>query len=120
MYDPLPEKTKGPVVGFKLSQEITGQDLESIRQSVGDIIEETGYVRLFVEFEGLPTPTMGTIETDVKFLLKNRHYFDRVVVIGDHRFLKWTLKLIDHLTTVELQWFPTSKRQEAWGWIQPQ
>lgn len=117
MYKQLEGRSQGPILGYRIGENITEEDFEAIAEEMEEVIDEHGSVRLYLEFDKYPRPELEMIDDDIKFWLKHRKHIDRYVVVGDGKLLEWSAELGDRLTSVDVKFFTPDESDEAWRWV---
>lgn len=116
MYEPLGRSGDG-VLGYRVSDRITEDELEAILQDLETTIADRGEVNLVVHVESFPTPELDALDEDIGFWLEHDDDIGRYAVVGDSSLMKWATKAGDRASEAEVRYFEEEQLAEAWDWV---
>jgi hypothetical protein len=116
MYEKLDRSGDG-VLGYRVSDRITEEELEAILQELETTVAERGDVDLLVHVESFPTPDLDALDEDIGFWLEHGDDIGRYAVVGDSSIMKWATKAGDKAADADVQYFETEALDHAWDWV---
>jgi hypothetical protein len=111
-------QTRSPkVIGFRLSGKLHDEDYKSFVPAVDAAVAVEGKVRLFAQFEDFHGWDLHAAWDDFRFGIKHYKDFDRIAMVGDHKWEKWLATLCRPFTKAKVKYFDASEVNAAWNWI---
>jgi hypothetical protein len=107
----------GNVLGFKISERITGEDVEQLASIMARAIAAHGKIRLFIEIEGFRHMEPDALLEKLRFARDHARDIERMAVLSDRVWIKAWLKVGGLLTTTETEHFERSEMETAWRWL---
>jgi hypothetical protein len=105
------------IVGFKLHGKLHDDDYKTFVPAVDAAVASEGRLRLFAQFEDFHGWDMHAMWDDFKFSRKHYMDFDRIAMIGDHRWEGWMATICKPFTQANVRYFDASKVDDAWAWL---
>ncbi len=105
------------VVGLKLCGKLRDGDYKEFIPTMETILTAEGKVRLFVQYEDFQGWDMHAAWDDLTFRLKHYSDFERIAMVGDHKWEKWMANFFRPFTKAKVQYFDRSEVDAAWKWL---
>lgn len=119
MLEYLPQSTKA-CLGFKVSDKLTEEDYAAFLPRLNDALAAYGKINMLMvidHFEGYAN--MDVAKTDFKFGTHQYHQVEKLAVVGNKKWYKWAVKVLDPFTRhTEEHFFEPEQIDEAWQWAQ--
>jgi len=106
------------VVGLKLCGKLHDGDYKQFVPAMESILTTEGKVRLFIELEDFHGWDLHAAWDDLKFSLKHYSDFQRIAMVGDHKWEKWMASFCKPFTTAKVKYFDRSEVDAAWKWLE--
>jgi hypothetical protein len=94
------------------------EDYKQLVPKMETSLTAEGKVRLFMQFEDFHGWDLHAAWDDLKFGLKHYSDFERIAMVGDHKWENWMAKFSKPFTKAELRYFNSSEVDAAWQWLQ--
>jgi hypothetical protein len=107
----------GNVLGFKISERITGEDVDQLASIMARAIAAHGKIRLLIEIEGFRHMEPDALLEKLRFARDHARDIERMAVLSDRVWIKAWLKVGGLLTTTETEHFERSEMETAWRWL---
>lgn len=114
MYRKLPESS-GDVLGYSIEGELTADSVERMQAELATAIREHGSIRLLVRMDGMDEVEPSAVWEDLKMTPDYVRSIDRIAVIGDERWHRWSTSLADVFS--EAEYFEPGQDFRAWEWL---
>jgi hypothetical protein len=105
------------IVGFRLSGKLHDEDYKTFVPAIEARLTAVEKVRLFVQFEDFHGWDLHAAWDDFMFGMKHYRHFERIAMVGDHKWQEWMAKLCKPFTKAQVQYFGPSNIDEAWAWL---
>ena len=106
------------VVGLRLSGTLHDDDHERFVPMMEGIFTVVGNVRLFIQLEDFHGCDLHAAWDDLKFGLKHYSDFERIAMVGDHKWEEWMASFCKPFTNAKVKYFDRSEVEAAWKWLQ--
>ena len=106
------------VVGLKLGGKLHDEDFKRFEPMMETILTAEVKVRLFVQFEDFHGWDLRAAWDDLKFGLKHYSDFERIAMVGDHKWEKWMARSCKPFTNAKVKYFDKSEVDAAWKWLE--
>ena len=116
MYDLL-EESAGNILGFKIGEDITFEDLHDMGEIMADAIATSGRIRLLIEIEGFRHMEPEALLEKLKFARDHGKDIEKMAVVSDRVWIKSWLKIGGLFTHKEAEHFNRSETADAWKWL---
>jgi hypothetical protein len=119
MFELLPESTQD-CIGFKVSGKVTDEDYDGLLPVLDKAIAAHGTINLLVVFEDVEGwEGLEAAKADFDFGTQQYREVEKAAFVGDKKWQKWAIKLMDPFTrrTTEC-FFDSANLQEAWQWVE--
>jgi hypothetical protein len=117
MYQQL-SGSSGKLLGFKISDGVTGEDAWQIGAIMAEQIAASGKIRLLVEIEGFRHMEPEALLEKLKFAREHAKDIERIAVLSDRVWIKSWVKVGGLLTHNEVEHFDRSEIEAAWKWLE--
>ncbi len=107
----------GNVLGFKISENTTHEDIQYISGIISDTIASTGKVRLLIEIEGFRHMEPDVLLEKLRFAREHAIKIERMAVLSNRVWIKSWVKVGGQLTQTDVEHFDRSEMEAAWKWI---
>jgi hypothetical protein len=77
-----------------------------------------GRVRLYVQFEDFHGWDLRAAREDLQFCLKHYSDFERIAMVGDHQWERWTASFCKPFTKAKGRYFDKTDVAAAWKWLE--
>jgi hypothetical protein len=109
--------SSGKLVGFKISDGITGEDVRQMSVIMGEAIAASGKIRLLIEIVGFRHMEPEALLEKVKFAKDHAQDIERMAVLSDRVWIKSWVKVGGLVTDTEVVHFDRSEIEAAWKWL---
>jgi hypothetical protein len=116
MFQQLSDST-GNVLGFKIGENITGEDVHEMGKIMSEAIAASGKIRLLIEFEGFLQMEPDALLEKLKFARDHAKDIERMAVVSDKFWIRSWVKVGGLLTHTEVEHFHRSETEAAWKWV---
>ena len=106
------------VLGLKLCGKLHDEDYRQFVPKWETILTAQGKVRLFVQFEDFHGWDLHAAWDDLKFGLKHYSDFERIAMVGDRKWEKWTANICKPFTKAKVKYFDKFEVDAAWKWLE--
>jgi SpoIIAA-like len=107
----------GNVLGFKVGENITGEDVRDMGRIMSETIAAWGKIRLLIEIEGFRHMEPEALLEKLKFARDHTREIERMAVLSDRVWIKSWVKVGGLITHTEVEHFNRSEMEEAWKWV---
>ncbi len=105
------------ILAIRISGQLHDADYQTFVPILDAAVMAEGQVRLLVEFSDFHGWDVQAAWDDFKLGLKHYADIERIAVIGDHRWEKWTAKLLQAFTRAQVRYFSSAEKDAAWVWM---
>ncbi len=112
----LLERSKGNVLGFEATGEISVDDIEGVETIAEKTIAEYGKFSWLMVMETTRYISLKALYEDMMWLIKNLRHFDKMAIVGDKKWEELLIKA-DGLVFGE-KYFDISQLEEAWEYVE--
>jgi len=109
-----------PLVAFRLSKELTAEDVDKSTKALTDALKDQERVNIFAEIDGSLKLTLEGLARDVANSVSNfglRRKIYRLAVVSDSEVYKFLLRVEGLLfSSIEMRVFAPEDRKEALAW----
>lgn len=105
------------VVGYKLYQEMTTEDIERIHDDLRAAISEHDSVRLYTDVTGLEGVDPEAVIEDLKMTPEYVADIDRYAIVGEEKWHQWLTTAGDVVSKGEARYFSPEDAGLARSWI---
>ena len=118
MIEILPQSSDGSL-GFKVSGKLTAGDYEVLLPKIDEAIGAYGEINLLVLVGDLKGwDGLEAAKADFDFGTKEYRQVKKAAFIGDKKWQKWMIKIMDPFTRrTDERFFSSDQIEEAWLWI---
>ena len=117
MYKKLDESL-GNVLGFKLSGEITEEELKEMGDEISLTASDMGKICLLFEFEDLKRlPESMTMPGVHNFSSRFKEKFKCMACVADKKWQEWWHRFTRFFSTSETKFYSPLQRKEAVEWV---
>jgi hypothetical protein len=106
------------VVGFRLCGKLHDEDYKQFVPKMETILTAEGKVRLFIQLEDFHGWDLHAAWDDFKFGLRHYSDFERIAMVGDRKWEKWTANFCKPFTKAKVKYFDKSETDAAWKWLE--
>ena len=117
MFEQVPGGS-GKLLGFKISDGITGEDVRQLSKIMCEAISVSGKIRLLIEIEGFRHMEPEALVEKLKFAMDHARDIERMAVLSDRVWIKSWVKVGGLLTQTETKHFDRSEIEAAWKWLE--
>jgi hypothetical protein len=117
MYQQL-SGSSGKLLGFKIGDGITGEDVRQIGAIMAEEIAASGKIRLLVEIEGFRHMEPEVLLEKLKFTKDHARDIERIAVLSDRVWIKSWVKVGGLPAHAETKHFYRSEVEAAWKWLE--
>jgi hypothetical protein len=108
----------GNVLGFRINDQITGEDVQRMSGIMAAAIAASGKIRLLIEIEGFRHMEIQALLEKLKFARNHAGEIERMAVLSDRVWIKSWLKVGGLLTHTEVEHFDRADIESAWKWLE--
>ena len=109
--------TDGRIIGFKLTGEITAEDVQEMTRIVQEACGSLGTIRMLIEIDELQVDDPTAYWDTFKIAEEHGEQVERVAIVGDRDWEKRWVGMGGMLVESEVRYFDQSRLQAAWNWI---
>lgn len=114
----LPDSSEN-CIGFQVSGEVSTEEYDFLLPKLDEAIAAHGKINLLVvlyDFEGWTD--LDAAKADSKFGSHQYRQVEKAAFVGDKKWEKWMIKLMDPFTRrTDERFFAMDQLEEAWSWI---
>ncbi|MFZ0932242.1 MAG: STAS/SEC14 domain-containing protein [Syntrophobacteraceae bacterium] len=107
----------GNVLGFKINENTTDEDIHDISGIISETIGSTGKLRLLIEIEGFRHMEPEALLEKLRFVRDHAREIERMAVLSNRVWIKSWVKIGGLLTHTEVEHFDRSEMEAAWQWV---
>ena len=113
------QETEGKILVVKATERLTSQDYETVFiPQLQQLIEKFGKIRVLLYLaDNFTGWELGAAWDDAVFGIKHRHDFEKIAVVGDHKWVEWATKIGAYLVDGQVATYPSVEFQEAVAWV---
>jgi len=116
MFKPL-SGSSGNVIGFKIGEDITAEDVDDMSKLISEVIGACGKVRLLLEIEGFRHMEQEDLLAKLRFAVDHESAIERTAVLSNRVWIKSWVKVGGFLNSTEIEHFDRHDAEAAWNWI---
>jgi hypothetical protein len=105
------------LIGLKLGGKLHDAEYKQFVATMGTILTAEGKVRLFIQLEDFHGCDLHAAWDHITFSLKHYSNFERIAMVGDRKWAKWTTRLCKPFTHAKVRYFDRSAVDAAWNWL---
>ena len=109
--------SSGNVLGFKIGEDTTSEDVLDISRIMSETIAASGKIRLLVEIEGFRHMEPEVLLEQLRFVGDHAEDIERVAVLSDRVWIKSWVKVGGLPTHAEVEHFDRHEMEAAWRWV---
>ena len=113
----LLNESSGNLLGFKIGEAITAQDVHDMGEIMAQAIALSGKIRLLIDIEGFRHMEPEALLEKVKFAKDHAKDIEKLAVVSDRVWIKSWLKIGGLFTHKEAEHFTRSEAESAWEWL---
>jgi hypothetical protein len=113
----LNEEAGGKILKVKASGKLTKEDYQRFVPDVERLIKDHGKIRILLEMHDFHGWEVSALWEDIKFDLKHFGDIERLAMVGDSKWEKGMAAFCKPFTKAKIQYFDSSKADEARAWI---
>lgn len=116
MFEQL-DGSAGNVIGFKIGENVTAEDVRSIAGIISETIRAFGKVRLLIEIEGFRHMEPEALLEKLRFARDHAKEIERIAVLSNRVWIKSWVKIGELFTHREVEHFDRWDKDAAWKWL---
>ncbi len=105
------------VVAAKIDGRLTAEDMEALVRRLQPVVDRGEKALLNVEREKYEGYDLGAIAEKLKNIGMLCKALDKYAVVGDKRWMKIWIKIVDPLSPQQIRHFYPDNTDEAWAWL---
>lgn len=113
----LHEDAGARLIELKVGGTLTGEDYAKFAPEVDEFIRQQNKVRMLFEMEDFHGWKLGGMWADFRFGMKHAHDVERLAVVGEKRWQRWSAGLCRWFTEADVRYFDRSSAKEAHDWL---
>ncbi len=117
MIEPIPVDQER-IFGFRLSGEISHDEMRQFLQDLDGLIRENGRIALLLELRELTHVDPDALMEDARFGLDHPQGFARIAIVGEAAWQRWLSLLLAPFVSAPMRYFPQDALQDAWDWLE--
>ena len=110
-------ESSGNVVGYKAVGTITASDYMTLEPEVRSLVEKVGKICMLIDLSEFKWEKMEAWLQDLKFGSEFRHEIQKLAIVGDKTWEKWTTHLAKPFLAHDAKFFLTADINKAWAWL---
>ena len=107
----------GNVLGFKIGEDITAEDVRNIGRIMSETIAAFGKVRLLIEIEGFRHMEPEALLEKLRYARDHAKEIERMAVLSNRVWIKSWVKIGGLIAHREVEHFDRSETEAAWEWL---
>jgi len=107
----------GNVLGFKIGENVTGEDVRDMSKIMSETIAAWGKIRLLIEIEGFRHMEPEALLEKLRFVRDHASQIERMAVLSNRVWVKAWVKFGGPLIHAEVEYFDRSEMEAAWEWV---
>jgi hypothetical protein len=113
----LQEHAEQNVVEVKASGKLTAEDYRQFAPELERFIRERGRIRMLFDMHDFHGWKAGAMWEDYKFGRQQGGSLERLALVGEKRWQRWSARLCHLFTNGEVRYFDRSQADEAAVWV---
>ncbi len=109
--------SSGNVLGFKIGEDITGEDIRDMGRIMSETIAASGMIRPLIEIEGFRHIRPEALLEKLRFVRDHATEIERMAVLSNELWIKAWVKIGGLLAHTEVEHFDRSEMEAAWEWV---
>jgi len=109
--------SSGNILGFKISEDVTGEDVGAMSRIVSETIAAKGKVQLLIEIEGFRHMEPEALLEKLRFVREHAGEIKRMAVVSNRVWIKSWVRNGGLVAHTEVEHFDSSETDAAWQWI---
>ena len=109
--------SSGNVLGFKIGEDINGEDICDMSRIMSETIAASGKIRLLIEIEGFRHMEPEALLEKLRFAGDHAKEIERMAVLSNRVWIKSWVKVGGLITDSEVEHFDRSEMEAAWKWV---
>jgi cell division FtsZ-interacting protein ZapD len=105
------------ILEIEISENVAGQDFESFKSSLDQMVSQAEEVDLIVRMENISRFKIGAIVKDCELFFRQFNNIHKIAVVGDSDQLATLIKADFIIPGVECKYFDTYDMDLAWYWL---
>jgi hypothetical protein len=108
----------GKILGFKINDGVTGEDVRKMSRILADAIAEWWKILILIDIEGFRHMEIEALIEKFKFAKDHSRDIERMAVLSDRVWIKSLVKVGGLLAHTETKHFYRSEIEAAWKWLE--
>ncbi len=109
--------SSGNVLGFKIGEDVTGEDVHAMSMIMSDVIAASGKIRLLIEIEGFRHMEPDALLEKLRFAGEHAGEIERMAVLSNRIWIKSWVKVGGLSAQAEVEHFDRFEMEAAWKWV---
>jgi hypothetical protein len=105
------------IIGFRLSGEVTAEDVQEMERIVQEACEKFGKIRMLVELAELEVDDPTAYWDTFKIAREHGEDVERVAIVGDKAWEKSWIGIGGMWVESDVRYFDHGQLEDAWDWI---
>ncbi len=105
------------VLAFRLSGKLHAADYEDFVPVIDAAVTDAGRLRLLAWFQDFHGWDLPAAWQDTLFAVRHYQAFERIALVGDHRWQQWMAGLCRPFTIATVRYFDATELDAAWVWV---
>jgi len=106
------------LVALKLRGKLHDADYKQVEPTMETILTAERKVRLFIQLEDFHGWDLHAAWDHLTFSLRHYSDFERIAMMGDHKWERWSVRLCSLFTHATVKYFEISEVNAAWKWLE--
>ena len=101
----------------RVTGRLTDRDYEVFAPELDRFVREHGKIRMIFDMHGFRGWKPAAMWRELKLGRRHGHNLERLALVGEKRWQRWSSKLCRLLTDAEVRYFDRSRADEAQEWV---
>jgi len=104
-------------LGIKAIGTLTKSDCAQLQPVIQKLVQAQGDIRLLLDITGYQGENFDVLRKDLTFGQDFSGKVEKMAIVGDMKWVKWTTKLMDSFSAKEAEFFRSTDIDLAWAWL---
>jgi hypothetical protein len=102
---------------IKAKGKIDKSDYDKLQPVIQNLIQAQGDINLLLDMTGFKGENLNALKEDLTLGQNLSDKVEKMALVGDKKWEKWTAKLMDSFFSKEAEYFQSADIDKAWTWL---
>ena len=104
-------------LAIKAKGKIDKSDYDKLQPIIQKLIQTPGNIRLLLDMTEFQKEDLDALKDDLTLGQNLSDKVEKIAIVGDKKWEKWTTKLMDSFFAKEAEYFQSADIDKAWTWL---